>query len=162
MTTPSDAASPAPISHTAAVGAFRRALRDMLILNGVLLVVGVLVGWAVAGSQGVWGALLGVALAIVFSGTTVVSVLRTADSPPAHTAAVIMGAWLGKVVVVFVALAVLSHYDFYDRIVLALVLLAGVLGSAFLDLRAVQRARIPYVEPAPSRTPDDGPDQADA
>lgn len=162
MTTPSDAARPTPISHSAAVGAFRRALRDMLILNGVLLVVGVGVGFAVAGSKGVWGALIGVALAVIFSGTTVVSVLRTADSTPTQTGAVIMIAWFGKVIVVVAALAVLSRFDFYDRIVLGVVLLAGVLGSAYLDLRAVQRARIPYIEPRPSPAPDGGPDQADA
>jgi hypothetical protein len=134
----------------------------MLVLNGALLVVGVGVGWAVAGTPGVWGALIGVALAVVFSGTTVVSVLRTADASPTQTGAVIMVAWFGKVIVVVAALAVLSRFDFYDRIVLGVVLIVGVLGSAYLDLRAVQRARIPYTEPRPPAAPNDGPDQANA
>jgi hypothetical protein len=149
MTSP---ASPPPLSEAAAANAFRRALRDMLWMLGALTVVGVGVGWAVAGVEGIWGALIGVALALVFSGTTVISVLRTVNTTPAHTTAVIMGAWLGKIVVVFVALAVLAQFDFYNRMVLGLVLFAGVLGSAILDVRAVQRGRIPYVEPA---APDD-------
>ena len=165
MTTPAPGSQPR-ITSAAAKEAFRRALRDMLVLLAVLLVLGVGIGAIVAGSKGVWGALLGVALALVFSGTTVISVLRTADDPPARAIAVIMSLWFGKVIVVFVALAVLSHFDFYSRGVLAAVLLAGVLGSAYLDLRSVQRARIPYVEsPAVSpddRTPDHGPGTADA
>ncbi|MDM7830894.1 hypothetical protein [Cellulomonas edaphi] len=159
MSTP---AQPAPLSEAAAADAFRRALRDMFWLLGALLVVGVGVGALVDGLEGVWGALIGVALALVFSGTTVVSVLRTVNTTPAHTTAVIMGAWLGKIVVVFVALAVLAQFDFYNRMVLGLVLFAGVLGSAVLDLRAVQRGRIPYVEPAAPDGPGTGPEPADS
>jgi len=158
MTTP----SPAPLSEAAAADAFRRALRDMFWLLGILLVVGVGVGALTAGIEGVWGALLGVALALVFSGTTVVSVLRTVNTTPAHTTAVIMGAWLGKIVVVFVALAVLARFDFYNRMVLGLVLFAGVLGSAVLDLRAVQRGRIPYIEPKAPDEPGTGPERTDS
>ncbi|MBD8059815.1 hypothetical protein IC607_12640 [Cellulomonas sp. JH27-2] len=146
-------ASPAPLSEAAAADAFRRALRDMLVMLGILLVLGVGIGALTAGWPGVWGALIGVGLALIFSGTTVVSVLRTVNTTPAHTTAVIMGAWLGKIVVVFIALAVLSRFDFYNRMVLGLVLFAGVLGSAVLDLRAVQRGRIPYIEPKPTQGP---------
>ena len=164
MTTP--AAGRPRITNTAAKGAFRRALRDMFVLLAVLLVLGVGIGAVVAGSKGVWGALIGVALALVFSGTTVISVLRTADDPPARAIAVIMSLWLGKIVLVVVVLAVLSHFDFYSRGVLGAVLLAGVLGSAYLDLRSVQRARIPYVETSAvspdDPTPDHGPGTADA
>jgi hypothetical protein len=163
MTTPSDAARPRP-SLAAAKQSFRLALRDMIVLLVVLLVVGVVVGALVAGAQGVWGALLGVALALVFSGTTVLSVLRTADDPPARAVAVIMALWLAKIVVVFVALAVLSRFDFYSRPVLGIVLLVGVLGSAYLDLRAVQRTRAVYTDADPVAPPetraDGGPDLA--
>ena len=51
--------------------------------------------------------------------------------------------------VVVVVLAILRGQDFYSRGVLAVVLIVGVVGSAFLDYRAVTRARIPYVEPLP-------------
>jgi len=138
-----------PLSEQAVEAVVRQAFRDMLVLLGVLLVLGVGIGVLVAGAAGAWGALLGVAIALIFSGTTVLSVLATVRSSPARTSAVIMGAWLAKIVVVFVALAVLSRFDFYDRVVLGVVLFAGVLGSAILDLRAVQRGHVPYVEPAP-------------
>ena len=154
MTTP-DPTTEAP--HGAAAGArrpegvrdvFRTALRDMLVLLAVLTVLGVGLGALLAGTPGVWGAVIGVALALLFSGTTVVSMLLTSRSRPTTMAAVVMGAWLGKVVVLIAVLAVLRGEDFYHRGVLAAVLVVGVLGSALLDLRAVRVGRVPYVVPA--------------
>jgi hypothetical protein len=57
-----------------------------------------------------------------------------------------MGAWLGKLVVVIVVLVILNQYDFYDPQVLFLVSIAGVIGSAVLDARVVQRGRVGYFE----------------
>jgi drug/metabolite transporter (DMT)-like permease len=138
--------TPPPLSPTAAEVVFRQALRDMLLLLGVLTVVGVVVGYLVDGTAGVWGALLGVFIALVFSGTTVISVLRTARSTPTTMMAVIMFAWLGKLVAVIALLAILKQFDFYNPAVLFLVSIAGVIGSAVLDARAVHHGRVPYVE----------------
>jgi len=150
-----------PLPPTAAEAVFRQALRDMLVLLGVLTVVGVVVGYLVDGSAGVWGALIGVFVALIFSGTTVISVWRTARSNPATMLAVLMGAWLGKLVVVIAVLASIRHLDFYNPQVLAVVLMVGVIGSAILDARAVQRGRIPYIEPAASDGPQQAPTGAD-
>ena len=134
--------------HGQAVRAvFRTALRDVLVLLGALTVLGVAIGALVAGLPGVWGALLGVGVALLFSATTVWAMLRTVDASPTTTAAVVMGSWLAKMVVLIVILVVLRGMDFYDRWVFAGVLLVGVIGSAVLDYRAVSRGRIPYVEP---------------
>ena len=126
---------------------FRAALRDMLVLLAVLTIVGGGLGFALAGVPGLWGAMLGVALTAVFSGTTVVSMLATADSPPHTTAAVVLGSWLGKMIVLVAVLAMLRDQTFYDRVVLAVVLLVGVVGSALLDYRAVRAGRVPYTDP---------------
>ncbi|WP_159809291.1 hypothetical protein [Cellulomonas citrea] len=126
----------------------RTALRSTLLLLVVLAVVGVAVGALVAGMPGVWAAGIGVAMALVFSATTTVALLRTVTSPPPVMAAWVMGTWLVKVLLVVVVLGVLRGYDFYSRPVLAAVLGLGVVGSALLDYRAVTRGRVPYVEPA--------------
>jgi hypothetical protein len=73
--------------------------------------------------------------------------LRTADAAPGAMMGVVMGTWLGKVVVVIAVLAVLRGMDFYDRYVLAAVVAVAVVGSALLDYRAVSRGRVPYVQP---------------
>jgi ABC-2 type transport system permease protein len=47
---------------------------------------------------------------------------------------------------VIVVLVILKQYDFYNPQVLFLVSIAGVIGSAVLDARAVQRGRVGYFE----------------
>ena len=156
MTTEPDQPAMPPVPHSAADAVFRRALRDMLVLLAALAVLGVGIGALVAGRPGAWGALIGVGLALVFSGTTIVSMLVTARASVQRLAAVVLGAWLGKVLVVIVVLALIQDRDFYDKPVLAFVLLVGVVGSAVLDYRAVSRGRVPYVEPG-VRQADTGP-----
>lgn len=128
---------------------FRRALRDMLILVGVVAALGIVIGALVADppTAGVWGAVIGVVVTLVFSGTTVLSMLRTANASVTTTGAVILGAWLVKMVLLVVLFAVLDGLDFYDRNVLVVVVLVGVLGSVWLDYRAVKHGRVPYVNP---------------
>ena len=125
MTQQPDARRAAP---TPAEAVFRRALRDVAILLGVLLVLGLVVGGLVAGLPGVWGALIGWGLAVVFSTTTIVAMLRTVRSSPAAMAALVMGTWLAKVLVVIVVLAVLRPLDFYSRPVFGAVLAIAVIG----------------------------------
>ncbi|HUX71781.1 MAG TPA: hypothetical protein VMV41_14780 [Cellulomonadaceae bacterium] len=140
---------------------FTVALRSMLGLLVLLLAVGVAAGWAARGLPGVWGALIGVGITLVFSGTTVVAMLRTADSSATTTAAVVMGSWLAKMIVVIVVLAVIRDQVFYDRAVLAVVLAVGVFGSALLDYRAVLRGRVPYVDTSTRPEPPDRPGRDD-
>ncbi|HEY0118321.1 MAG TPA: hypothetical protein VGC04_06055 [Cellulomonas sp.] len=134
-------------SGSAAEAVFRRALRDVAILLGALLVLGLVVGGLVAGLPGVWGALIGWGLAVVFSTTTIVAMVRTSRSSPAAMAGVVMGSWLAKVLVVVLVLGLLRPLDFYSAPVLGGVLVIGVIGSALLDYRAVTLGRVPYVEP---------------
>jgi multisubunit Na+/H+ antiporter MnhF subunit len=137
----------APVTSEAATALFRRSLRDVLVFLAVLAVLGVVVGWATAGSKGAWGALLGAAVAFVFSGTTVWSMWRSAHSTPAAMLGIVAGSWLAKMVVLIVALVSLQGQDFYSKPVFLVVVLVGVLGSVALDTVNYQRARVPYVEP---------------
>jgi hypothetical protein len=143
-------------TSNAAERAFRLALRDLVVFLLALAVLGALVGWLVAGLPGVWSALMGAALVLVFSGTTVVSMLRTADAGPTAFAGTVAGLWLAKFVVVIVVVLVLRGMDFYDKPVFGITVALGALGAIALDIRAVRRARVPYVEPA------QGPESAPA
>ncbi|MFD6139041.1 hypothetical protein [Promicromonospora sp. NPDC060271] len=125
----------------------RTALRDCLVLVGGLAVLGSLVGLLVAGQPGLWGGLIGAALAAFFCATTVWSMLYTVGKGATAMGAVVMGSWIAKMVVLVAVLAVLTRFDFYDRVVLFVVLLLGAVGSAVLDYRAVKNGRVPYVEP---------------
>lgn len=130
---------------------FRQALNGMLLLVAGLTVLGVIVGLIIDGSAGVWGALLGAGLTIVFSGTTVLTMLKTAGSTPQMMAGVVLGGWVAKMVVLVAALAVLGQFDFYNKYIFAAVLLIGVMASVGLDYRAVSKGRMPYVVPRQDR-----------
>jgi hypothetical protein len=153
---PSSGPSSLP-GHDAVASVFRTALRDMLVLLGVLTVLGIGLGYAFAGTPGVWGALIGIGLALLFSGTTIASMLLTSRAPATTMAAVVMGAWLAKVIVLIAVLVLIRDEDFYHRGVLAAVLFAGVIGSALLDYRAVRLGRVPYVSPAEDTAADGRP-----
>lgn len=132
--------------HRTERAVLRTALRDGGLLVAALAVVGSVVGYLVSGPAGVWGALLGAALAAFFSGVTVWSMARTIGKPPATMGAVVMGSWLAKMIVLVVVLVLLRGQDFYDRVVLFVVLLIGAVGSALLDYRAVRAGRLPYTD----------------
>jgi hypothetical protein len=125
----------------------RTALRDCLVLVAGLAVLGSLVGLLVAGLPGVWGALIGAALAAFFCATTVWSMLYTVGKGATTMGAVVMGSWLAKMAVLIVALVILTQFDFYDRVVLFVVLLIGAVGSALLDYRAVKNGRVDVRRP---------------
>ncbi|WP_024287731.1 hypothetical protein [Cellulomonas sp. KRMCY2] len=126
---------------------FRRALRDMLVLVGLVAVLGTGIGALVGGLPGVWGAVIGVAIVLVFSGTTVLAMVRTAGSSITVASGVLVGTWILKMVVVLVVVAVLRDQEFYHRGVLVAVVAVAVLGSAFVDFRAASSGRVPYTEP---------------
>ncbi|QAY68818.1 hypothetical protein [Xylanimonas protaetiae] len=142
-----NAPTPTPDPHAPERQVFRSALRATLLLLGGLTVVGVVVGLLVSGTQGVWGAVIGVLLAGFFCATTIWSLLRTVGSSPTAMAGFVMGSWMVKIVVLVVVLAVLRGRDFFDPYVLFGVVAVGAIGSAVLDYRAVTRGRIPYVQP---------------
>jgi hypothetical protein len=73
--------------------------------------------------------------------------MRTVGSSPTTMAALVMGTWIAKVIVLVVVLALLRGADFYDPYVLFVVLALGAVGSALLDYRAVKDGRVPYVHP---------------
>ena len=139
--------TPTPDPNASERRVLRTALRDTALLLGGLTVVGVVVGALTAGTQGVWGAVIGVLLAGFFCATTIWSMMRTVGSSPTAMAGLVMGAWIVKIVVLIVVLVIVRGRDFFDPYVLFGVVSVGAIGSALLDYRAVNRGRIPYVEP---------------
>lgn len=126
---------------------FNAALKSMIILVAVVLVVGSLVGYFTTGLPGLWAALLAVGVTLIFSGTTIWSMIYTADKSPNTTMAVVLGAWVAKMLFFIIVLAILATFDFYDKTTFAILVLIGVFGSALLDMRAVIKGRAPYVTP---------------
>lgn len=133
----------------------RAAVRHGQLGAVVLAVVSCGVGLLVRGTPGLWGALVGSAIAAGFVLFTAASVLFTARLEPALSGVVLLGGWLLKLVLLLVVLAVLRPLDFYDRTTLVVVTVLAAVGMLALETRAVLRTRVPYVDPDPS-VPDDG------
>lgn len=126
---------------------FSRILREVLVATAAITVLGFVVGYLVSGLSGLLGAVLGVGAAVLFSTITVLTMRAVVGKPPTTIAAVVLGTWLAKMIVLVVALAVLADQTFYDKYVFATVLFAVVIASMVVDVRAVMQARIPNADP---------------
>ncbi len=109
------------------------------------VVTAVLAGLLV-GVSGVWGALLGFAIALAFLATTALVGARTAGGDPVVVAGWVLGSWLAKVVVVGVALFVLNDMTFYDPVSLFVGIVVGMICTLYAEFRALTSAHIPYVD----------------
>jgi hypothetical protein len=126
--------------------ALRRAVRLAVLVCGVAALVSAVVAGLLVGAPGVWGALVGFAIALAFLATTAVVGARTAGGDPVVVAGWVLGSWLVKVVVVGLVLWGLSGLDFYDPVALFVGIVVGMLATLFAEYRALTSARIPYVD----------------
>jgi hypothetical protein len=138
----------------------RRALLWGAVLAAVIAVVGGIIGFVVAGSEGLVSALLGTLIAVVFMGITAGSILlanRFAGSDVFVGAffGIVLGGWLLKFILFIVLVVMLRDADWLDPVVLFVSIVAGVIGSLVVDVLVVARSRLPYASdaklpPAPS------------
>ncbi|GAA3630879.1 hypothetical protein GCM10022200_12090 [Microbacterium awajiense] len=138
---------PTTISSTPVM---RAALRWTAGIAVVLAVVGALVGYLVAGTSGLWSALTGIVLAIVFLALTGLSVLvanRWYGGPlyvPIFFG-IVLGAWVLKFIAFIAVLLLVRDQPWVDPVVFFLSLVAGVLVSLAVDVIVMVRMRLPYV-----------------
>ncbi|MBF4608411.1 hypothetical protein [Curtobacterium sp. VKM Ac-1393] len=138
--------APNALDHVRPV--FRRIITWGAVLAVALAIVGGVVGLLVADTPGLVGGLLGAVLSVVFLGLTAVSVLvalRVSKGQMISGAffGIVMGTWLLKFIVFIVLLVALKDRTWVDFPVLAIVIIAGVVGSLVIDVVAVAKARIP-------------------
>ncbi|RJO72349.1 hypothetical protein D5S18_24730 [Nocardia panacis] len=123
----------------------RGALRYGLIGLGVLVVLSTVVATVTAGVPGLWGALLGSAIGGGFILTTAAVVLFGGKLPPSTAGLVMLVSWVGKVLVVLIIIAVLNHFDFYNRVALFLTVVGALLIVLGAETYGVVRQKVPYV-----------------
>jgi len=129
-------------------GAESRAYRWALGVTGVVLAVIAVVSVAIAapmrGTDGVWAALAGVAVAAVSGMVTQGAMLIAHRREPTVFASIVGGAWLAKMFVIVIGVILLGRMDGIDRGTFGTVTLVGVSATLAIDLFAVRRARISY------------------
>jgi ATP synthase protein I len=132
---------------------------DVRIVRGGVLAtaavgVVVVVAGLLAGRAGIYGALLGTALAVAFFGITIVVVSVAARIANELMLPAALGTYLLKVIGIGLALFFLRGTTAFDRRAFALATVIGACVFMVAELRIALRARTPYVTtPEGGRTP---------
>lgn len=155
--------SPSPVSSTPVL---RTALTWGGIVAGVLAVLGAVVGFAVAGGEGIASALTGVVVGAFFSAVTAASILIANRwfGDPLYVPiffGIVLGGWIVKLVLFIVALLVLRDQPWIDPVVFFVALVASVLGSLIVDAVVLVRMRIPHASDVSLPTDPDAGDRRD-
>lgn len=124
-------------------------LKKILLWGGllalVLVVVGSIVGYAVAGWAGVAGALIGTAMAVVFLAITALSILIATRYGLAVFFGIVMGAWILKFILFLVLVFLLKDQAWLQPTVMFVCLVVAVVGTLVVDVVVIARSRMPYV-----------------
>ncbi|WP_067562312.1 hypothetical protein [Nocardia acidivorans] len=137
MSTPSTPGPDAPL---------RAALRYGLMGLAALVVVSAILSSIIAGMPGLWGALIGSAIGGGFILTTAASVLFSAKIESGLQGIVILGSWVGKIVLVLAIVAILKRFDFYSPVALFLTVVGALLIVLGAETYGLLRQRVPTVE----------------
>ncbi|MEV6771595.1 hypothetical protein AB0N05_23525 [Nocardia sp. NPDC051030] len=137
VSTPSDPGHDAPL---------RAALRYGIAGLAVLVVVSAILSSIFAGLPGLWGALLGAAIGGGFILTTAASVLFSAKIESGLQGIVLLGSWVGKLLVALVVIAILQKFDFYSPVALFLTVVGALLLVLGAETYGLLRQRVPTVE----------------
>jgi hypothetical protein len=121
---------------------FRKALILTSALVGLIALLGMGIGYLVVGSIAIPSALIGSAIALVFSSVTILSIWFGSKLGLNGFFALLMGGWLIKIVVFALVLSVLSGADFISGPVLFLAVVASVLGTLAIESWVVLRSRL--------------------
>jgi hypothetical protein len=127
---------------------FVQVLRYTAILALVIAVVGGGAGYLAAGTDGLWSALLGTGLAVLFAGITAASMLVAIRFELAAFFGIVMGAWLLKLVIFIALLVLVRDQSFVDDVVLFLSLVVSIVGTLAIDALVVVRGRLSHVSDA--------------
>lgn len=150
-----------PISSTPV---FRSILLWSAVVAVVLAAAAAAIGFAVAGASGLFSALTGVLVAVLFLAITVVSILVANRwfGDPLYVPiffGIVLGGWIVKFVVFIVVLLLFRAQPWVEPGVFFVALVAGVLGSLVVDVVVLIRMRVPHVGDVslPDRMDDDQP-----
>jgi hypothetical protein len=125
---------------------FAKALKLSALLVVSVAVICSIIGYLVVGVDGLWTALIGAAIALVFTSLTVLSVLFGARLPLGGFYGLVLGGWLLKIVLFALLMAALQRMDFIHGPTLFFAIVLSVLGSLSIDSWVVLRSRIPTID----------------
>ncbi|KUO06789.1 hypothetical protein [Streptomyces sp. DSM 15324] len=129
-----------------------RTLLHCALPTAVAGVAGAAVSAAVAGGKGALGAVLGAALVLLFMGSGLVVLLRTARQYPHLFQSMGLLLYTTQILLLMVVLITFKGTSVFNPRCFAFTLLAATLVWIAAQVLSHMKAKIPYVEPEPART----------
>jgi phosphoglycerol transferase MdoB-like AlkP superfamily enzyme len=132
---------------TKAVGTVKKILVSGLLVSFAITPIAGLIGWLTNGTSGLYGALLGFAIAVVFTGITTVLALSTKNMSAQKLGVIVLTSWLLKIVLLILFLVWLRGEDFYHRPTLLFSLLIGLAVHLLVESLITLKSKEIYVSP---------------
>jgi ATP synthase protein I len=126
-----------------------RALRQSAVPTAAVGLVCVAVSAAVAGGKGALGALLALAVVVVFFAISVYAVSRAAQISPQAMMIAALGGFMVKIVALAVLLNAFQNTTLFNTHVFGFSAIALVLTWSGMQVRAMVKSKVLYVEPRP-------------
>lgn len=123
----------------------RTVLRYSVMLVAAIAVIGSVIGWFVAGWPGVVSAIIAAAVALMFAGVTALSIIFAARFDSGMFMAVILGAWILKLIAFLAVLAIVKQLKVTHDWMLWGTMVAAMIGQLAIDVIVVLRSRQGYV-----------------
>ncbi len=123
-------------------------LRYQIRLVLPVLAIAVVTATVLAGSHGLWGSLVGAAVAVASSAFTMWLMRISAHQGPHLVMAAALGGFVGKMVILLIVLTLLGDVTVLHRNSLAFTMLAGVIVAAVADGVAFKKTKLPTIIPS--------------
>ncbi|MEY2955151.1 MAG: hypothetical protein RL530_752 [Actinomycetota bacterium] len=133
----------ATATTTGVAAMFKKVLGWGALLIAAIAVIASLLGWALAGTNGLISALIGAAIAFAFVSLTALSVWLGGRLNLGGFYGVVLGGWILKVLIFLIIVGVLRHAEFINGPTLFFTLVASILGSLGIDSWVFLKARLP-------------------
>lgn len=124
---------------------FTKVLKLGSLLIAAIAVLGSVIGYFAAGLPGLFGALAGATIALIFVSLTAISVLVGSKLSLGGFYGVVLGGWILKLVLFVLAISVLKSIEGLNGVAVFATLVASVLGSLAVDGFVVTKSKIPVV-----------------
>lgn len=139
--------SSSPVSSTPIL---RTTLIWSAVVTVILAIVGAVIGYLVAGTAGLWSALVGILLAALFLAITGASILIANRwyGDPIYVPlffGIVMGGWILKLVVFIAVMLVLRGQEWLNPVVFFVAVVVSILVSLVIDVIVMLRMRVPHV-----------------
>ena len=127
---------------TSSAEVFTAVLKQGLLLVVAIALIGGALGFVFAGPKGLFSALIGAGLALIFTSLTALSVKIGGRLSLGGFFGVVLGGWIAKLVGFVVLIALLKGATFIAGPVLFFTLVASILGTLVIDSLIVLKSRI--------------------